>query len=240
MNIAILLAAGNGTRMKTTQPKQFQSINGLPLFAYSLLTFHQHPFIDSIIIVTQNSYQKRLSAWVKKHHFDKVKKVIVGGNSRQESVYLGLQSITFWAKTDDIVLIHDAARPFVSASLIDKHIQLHDRSFAVNTVIPVTDTILSSKDGEHLDAVLNRNELYQVQTPQSFHYGTLYQAHQKAKELQITNASDDIQLMSLMNISVSLVLGEQENMKITYPQDILLMKVILKEKQKNRRVNDGK
>lgn len=234
MNIAILLAAGNGTRMKTSQPKQFQSINGLPLFAYSLLTFHHHPLIDSIIIVTRNSYQKHLSAWVKRHHLDKVKMVIAGGNSRQESVYLGLESVASWAKIDDTVLIHDTARPFVSTSLIDKHIQLHDRSFAVNTIIPVTDTILSSKDGEHLDAVLNRNELYQVQTPQSFHYGTLYQAHHKAKELQITNASDDIQLMSLMNIPVSLVLGEQENMKITYPQDLLLMKVILKEKHKKQ------
>lgn len=234
MNIAILLAAGNGTRTKSSKPKQFQSINGLPLFAYSLLTFHHHPLIDTIIIVTQKSYQKRLSAWIKRHHLEKVKAVIEGGNSRQESVYLGLESIASWAKMEDIVLIHDAARPFVSDALIEKHIQLHDHSFAVNTVIPVTDTILSSKDGVHLNEVLNRNELYQVQTPQSFHYGSLYHAHQKAKELQITNASDDIQLMSLVNIPVFLVQGEQENMKITYPQDFLLMKMILKKKQKKQ------
>lgn len=235
MNIAILLAAGNGTRMQSIlKPKQFQNINGLPLFAYSLLTFHTHPLIDAIVIVTQKSHQKRLSMWVEAHHLNKVKMIISGGTSRQESVFLGLESIASWVKPDDIIIIHDAARPFVTTDMISHHLEQCRVHFAVNTIIPATDTILSSKDGKKMDAILNRHELYQVQTPQSFHYDTLFQAHQKAKELQIENASDDIQLVTLLHIPVALVQGTQENFKVTYPIDFLVMKTILKEKHRKQ------
>lgn len=229
MNIAIILAAGSGTRMgNASVPKQFLMIYNKPIVVHTIEQFEMHFDIDEIVVVTKKDYIDELKVWVRQYDLTKVHHIVEGGDTRQSSVYQGLLAIRSFAKKDDIVLIHDSARPLVNGRIITENIEGALKFGAVDTVIPSADTIIHSFDGEKIDDVPVRKELYLGQTPQSFRFDLIMQAHEKALQEHVENASDDAQLIRKNHGDVYLVNGDRLNFKITTFDDLMMLKALLK------------
>lgn len=229
MNIALVLAAGSGTRMNNEQPKQFIMVKDKPLFIYSVETFQKNKDIDAIVIATSNEYIDYVQNKCEQLLMSKVKAVIEGGETRQASVYNGLKQIEkMISSPKDLVLIHDSARPLVSQRIIDENIALAKQYGAVDTVIPASDTIVKSMDEETLGDILNRSELYQTQTPQTFEFGIIKDAHEKALKEKVPNVTDDCKLAMLYGTKVYFVKGDKFNFKVTTPEDLDLFKALVK------------
>lgn len=227
MNIAIILAAGKSERLKEISvPKQLYLINRVPLFMYSVLTFNDLEEIDEIHLVTNEQCLSEIEQYVKQYSLTKkVKGVILGGKTRQESVYLALKHLEKIAKDDDIILIHDSARPLLEKETILKNIESAMRYGAVTTAIKVKDTIFSeSEDG--VDYMISRSRLYQAQTPQSFKYRLIKKAHESAV-LNNVFANDDSALIKEIGYDVKIVLGTSTNFKITTIEDIKLLEMMV-------------
>ena len=192
MNIAVVLAAGKSERLNDISvPKQLYLLNNVPLFMYSVLTFNNYDDIDYIYIVTNDDCLKAIKQYVEQYHLTrKVKDVIIGGTSRQESVYKALLRLKEdGVNDDDIILIHDAARPMMSRQMVIDNIEGVKKYDAVTTATKVKDTIIKGRD--ELEGFVNREELYQVQTPQSFRYKIIKEAHDKALKENRTMNTDD-------------------------------------------------
>lgn len=230
MNIALILAAGSGSRMgNADKPKQFLPIYGKPLMIHTIEAFEAHDQIDALVIVTNDAFIDQVKVWCKQYDLSKVKAVVAGGDSRQISVYNGLQAVKEIAKNDnDIILIHDAARPLISQKIISDNIKGCEEFGAVDTVIKASDTIISSADNKVINNIPNRSELYQGQTPQTFKLSLILEAHEKAKSGLIPNVTDDAKLVLSLGKDVHLVEGSKQNFKITTFDDLMMLKALLK------------
>ncbi|GAA0783915.1 2-C-methyl-D-erythritol 4-phosphate cytidylyltransferase [Hathewaya limosa] len=228
MNIAIILAGGSGTRMGSDIPKQFIDIYGKPLIIHTIEAFDINPNIDYIAVICKNEFKEDLTIWIRKYGISKVKWIVDGGNTRQESVYNGINQLSDFCSNQDIVVIHDAARPLISQRIINENIESAKINKAVDTVIPTTDTIIRSIDGSVIEEVPVRRELYLGQTPQSFEYALIKKAHEEAKKENNLNATDDCQLVLKIGNKVSLVKGDKLNFKVTTFEDLLILKSVIK------------
>ena len=223
-NIVLITAAGSGRRMGEDRPKQFLIVNGKPLLSYTIEAFNNHPLIDEILIVTNEDYIDEVKSFSNK--YSKVKHIIKGGDTRQESVFMGLSFLKENGyHSTDIILIHDGARPLVSEKIITENIKACQEHDAVETVISATDTIIESKDGETNNKTLNRKELFQVQTPQTFKLELIFQAH---TQLQNDDATDDAQLVAKLGKEIFLVIGDKKNFKITTKEDLEYFELLTK------------
>ena len=218
MNIALIVAAGSGSRMgNADKPKQFLPIYGKPLMIHTIEAFEVHDEIDAIVVVTNEAY------------IDQVKAVVSGGNERQISVYNGLQAVKNIASSnDDVILIHDAARPLISQRIITDNIRVCEKYDAVDTVIKASDTIVRSVNEETISDIPARNELYQGQTPQSFKLSLILDAHEYVKTHEVNNVTDDCKLVLSLGKEVRLVEGSKQNFKITTFDDLMMLKALLK------------
>lgn len=228
MNIALLLAAGSSSRFINQQNKLFYEFEKKPLILYTIQNFQASPLIDLIVIVTKFEYIKEIQKIVKKHHLSKVKHIVLGGKTRQESSYLGLKFLKTIVKDDDFVLIHDAARPFVSLTLIE---ELLDNAHAHQAVVPYikqVDSTFVSFDDQTVGSYLNREELYRLQTPQVFIFSLIYQAHFKNQDKGLT---DDSQLLFKLGKPIYFIEGEEHNFKITSQNDLELVELILRKEK---------
>ena len=223
--IALVLAAGVGSRMNNATPKQFMMVNDKPLLFYSLSAFDNHQDIDEIYVVTSEENINKVKAIIGKYNLNKVRDIIVGGKTRQESVYNGLLGIHN-PSNDDIILIHDSARPNIDEEIITNNIIVCEKDDAVNTVVPLSDSLVE-RDGK---TSIDRSNVLAVQTPQTFKYGLILEAHQKALKENITNASDDASLVSNLGIKIELVEGSKLNFKVTTDEDLTILKSILERK----------
>ena len=215
MNIAIILAAGMSSRYNKDKPKQFDdSFNKKMLIEYSIETFINHSEIDSVILVVPELYFEEIK--------NKIKNclIIKGGKTRQESSFLGLRACP---KNTNNVLIHDAARPFVSTQIIEDCIKNLNKHIAVSPALPCTDTIIEAKNNSNISKTLDRNILYQLQTPQAFNYKILLDCHKKLKE-QVT---DDISIIKKQGYDCKIIIGDIKNMKITYKEDFKILKSLI-------------
>lgn len=230
MNIALIVAAGNGSRMESAdRPKQFLLVKEKPLMLYSVKAFQMHENIDAIVIVTNVSYVEQVKEWCKEYQLNKVRLVVAGGITRQESVYLGLQAVKSISLDieNDIVLIHDSARPLIDKSIISANISACKQYGATCTALKAKDTIVRSVNAQNIDGVANRQELYQCQTPQAFKLSLILTAHEKNRD--ITTATDDAQLVLGLGRDVYLVDGSVLNFKITTDADLLVLNALLKQ-----------
>lgn len=230
MNIALIVAAGNGSRMESAdRPKQFLLVKEKPLMLYSVKAFQMHENIDAIVIVTNASYVEQVKEWCKEYQLNKVRLVVAGGITRQESVYLGLQAVKSISLDieNDIVLIHDSARPLIDKSIISANISACKQYGATCTALKAKDTIVRSVNAQNIDGVANRQELYQCQTPQAFKLSLILTAHEKNRD--ITTATDDAQLVLGLGRDVYLVDGSVLNFKITTDADLLVLNALLKQ-----------
>lgn len=228
MNIGIILAGGSGTRMGSDIPKQFIDIYGKPMIIHTIESFDVNSEIDKIIVVCKDEWQEDLKIWIRKYGLNKVTNIVNGGSTRQESVYNALKMLEAECKDDDIVVIHDAARPLISQRIINENIVAAKKFGAVDTVIPSADTIVKSIDQITINEVPKRSELYLGQTPQSFTYKLIMDSHKKSIEDKTSNATDDCQLVLALNKDVHLVKGDKLNFKVTTFEDLLLLKSVIK------------
>lgn len=227
MNIALILAAGIGSRMGLDEPKQFALVKGKPLLYYSVHAFETYSEVDSIVVVTNKEYISKVNEIIKEYNFKKIKAVVEGGETRQDSVYNGLLEVKKFAIESDIVLIHDSARPLVNHRIIFDNIKACQEFEAVDTVIQANDTIVKSSDGNGVDELPLRKELYQAQTPQTFKLGLILNAHEYAKEHQIPDVTDDVKLVISLGKQVHLVEGSKLNFKVTTIEDLKLLEALL-------------
>ncbi len=225
MNIALILAGGNGSRMGQPTPKQFLSLCGKPVLMRTVEAFVFHPEIDAVCLVSGEEWSGRVKYLTE--GYDKICGVTDGGRTRRESAFRGLTFLMERYSPDDIVLIHDAARPLVSARVISDSIRCLTRGEwkACTAAIPVQDTVLESGDGQSVTSVLERNRLFAVQTPQTFRLGTIYEGHRTLPpEREVT---DDAGILTSQGIPVGLVAGEKRNLKITSPEDMAVAECYL-------------
>ena len=208
---AIIMAAGSGSRAGDGIPKQFRLLRGKPMLRHSVEAFARHPGIDRIVIVIGPDQQVEAEAaltGLENLHF------VDGGVTRRDSVNNGLQDIEFQT---NFVLIHDAARPFLSASVIDDLIDALDSHDGAVPALPVTDSLARSGDGSVLSASENREGLWRIQTPQAFRMEAIIAAH---RQWDASNeATDDARMAIAAGYDVALVPGDEALAKYTFARD---------------------
>ena len=215
MNIAIILAGGSGTRFKSKIPKQYFKIGNKSIINYTIDAFEKSSLIDKIIIVVDKKYINDISKKNPKHI------VVSGGKSRFESSYNGILACP---KNSKKVLIHDAARPFISQEIITSCIEALNNYEAVVTSIQTTDTVIRVKNMEILQ-VEDRNQIFLNQTPQGFKYKTILDAHKN----RTGSVTDDISLLDLNKTKCKVIKGSKKNIKITTNDDIQFAMHILNQ-----------
>ena len=232
MNIAIVLAGGSGSRMgMVDRPKQFIDIYGKPVIIHTLEAFEINEKIDAICVVCVKEWQDDLQLWLKEYDIRKVRWIADAGSSRQMSSLNALNAIQSSCSGDDYVIIHDAARPLVSQKIINENIEKVAQYGACDTVVPAHDTIIRSIDGESLESIPARKELYMGQTPQSFKYSIVRKAYDEyfdMPESERPEMTDDCGLVLSNGIKIGMAMGDKLNMKITTMEDLLLVKSIVR------------
>ncbi|MFA5481677.1 MAG: 2-C-methyl-D-erythritol 4-phosphate cytidylyltransferase [Bacilli bacterium] len=226
MNIALILAAGSSHRFNAEMPKQFYEINGRPLIWYAIDSFQKVKAIDLIVLVAKQDHADYLSKIVQDNNFSKVQHIILGGQTRQESSFNGVKFLKNIAKDDDIVLIHDAARPLVSERIIVDCIEAAIKYNAATTALPADDTTAISFDGEVIGFMPERKNVYRIQTPQAFKLGMIYIAHHLLKNE--VDSTDDAGLIFKTFMPVHLVKGDKRLMKVTSLEDVYYLQSIIR------------
>ena len=220
----VVVAAGNSSRMGNAGNKQFLMLEGQPVLAHTLQAFDFLPEISEIIVVTREEDILLVNDLVRDYGVRKVKAVILGGETRQESVVCGLHEVH-----ESMVLIHDGARPFVTEEEIYRVLDALDDYDAVIPGVPVKDTVKRVNSQGEVVETLHREELMAVQTPQGFVTERILAAHAQAKTDSIA-VTDDASVAEYAGIPVKLVPGSYQNIKITTPQDVILAEAILGER----------
>lgn len=212
---AIILAAGRGRRLNASVPKPLVKIGNFPAIVYSLASLNRHPDIDEIIVVVSAGNQQAIIRALRSYSFKKIKAFVLGGERRQDSVSNGLKEIS--AKSN-WVLIHDSARPFIDRKSVTKVIAAAKKTGAAILGVPVKATIKRVKAGLLVDQTLDRANLWEIQTPQVFKKELIVRAYKKYSKREVT---DDASLVEKSGKNVQVVLGSDENIKITASVDLL-------------------
>lgn len=229
MNIGIILAGGTGSRMgQIEKPKQFIEVYGKPIVIHTIEAFEIHPEIDKIAVVCLKEWMQELKKLLRKYDLSKVEWIVEGGDSRQKSTNNAIKHLESICNEDDIVIIHDAARPLISSRIISENILVAGRFGAVDTVIPSADTIVCSLDGNLIDNIPKRKDYFLGQTPQSFKYGIINNAYDSIYVDGCNNATDDCKIVKDYGHHISLVMGDKINFKITTSDDLMILKAMLK------------
>lgn len=225
---AIIPAAGQSRRMGLGTNKQFLTLGGKPVLAHTLTTFENCPEVQEIIIVAAEGEEDYCcQAIVEKYNFSKVAKVIKGGKERQDSVYRGILSLSPGV---DIVIVHDGARPFVTAGMIQSSIDGCLETGGAIIAVPVKDTIKIVNEEQIVENTPPRETLWSVQTPQTFRYSLLREAHETAKREDFLG-TDDASLLERLGKRVKVIRGSYENLKITTPEDLIIGEAILERRK---------
>lgn len=213
----IFLAAGIGSRFKKEIPKQFYKLLGKPILIYGLEVLEKIDWIDNIYVTYNKSFKELYEKAFDDYNISKVK-LVLGGETRQESVYSALKYVK-----SDKVLIHEAARPIIFEGFIDSFKNYNDEVAVVPT-IPIPFTV--SEGDQYMTNILNRNRLHNIQLPQMFETKVLLDAHKKAKEENFL-ATEDSLLVFKYNNKVKFIEGNENNIKVTTPLDIIIAEQLL-------------
>jgi 2-C-methyl-D-erythritol 4-phosphate cytidylyltransferase len=224
--VALIAAAGKGRRMNSRISKPFIPISGKPILAYTIDKFEKCKSIDKIyLIVSPEEKEICHKNILLRYNFSKVQELIDGGDTRQDSIYNGLKELD---KDTDIVVIHDGARPLIEETIIQDSIEKAQKYGAAITAIPIKDTVKKSKNNFYINKTLNREEIWRAQTPQTFKYDIILTAyHQAYKDKYL--ATDDAAIVERYGHKVKLIIGPEENIKITTPFDLIMAEVFLKK-----------
>ena len=230
-NVALLIAGGSGNRMHQDIPKQFITVNERPVIVYTLEAFENHPEIDCIAVVCIEGWDQVLWAYAKQFNITKLKYFVPGGKNGQDSIRNGVMELEKHFEPTDLVLIHDAIRPMVSAEIISDNIRVAQQYGNAITVIPCAEAMMQTEDGLVSVGSYPRDRLKRTQTPQAFRIGDICDLHRRALEAGITNSVASCTLKIEMGEQVYFSAGSEKNIKLTTVEDIDIFKALLAAKR---------
>lgn len=229
--IALLTAGGVGSRMQQDIPKQFIHVNNKPIIIYTLEAFQHNPNIESIIIAVLKDWDNILWAYAKQYHISKLKWVVTGGSTGQESIHncIGkLRDIGIPLTTP--IMIHDGNRPLISQDIITDSIATFKKHGSAVAAIPCVEVVFKSQNKISSKEFWERNELFRTQTPHTYTLGNLLEAHDMAKEKGLPDMAATCSLMSALGYEIFFSKGAEKNLKITTMEDLDIFKALLAEK----------
>lgn len=226
MTTALIFAGGTGKRMNSrSRPKQFLEMHGKPIIIYTLEHFEYHEQIDCIVIVCIKEWIRELEGLLKRYGILKVKKIVPGGETGHDSIYLGLKAMGEFADRNDIVLIHDGVRPLINEELISLNIDTVKKYRNAITCEPARESSVRSKDGKEIAEVPPRDEMYTAKAPQSFYYKDILQLYERAHKEKMRSI-DSAHLCSLYHEPMHMVSSTKNNIKITEPADFYIYRAL--------------
>lgn len=219
--VAIILSGGKGTRLGSDTPKQYIVVNGKPIIMYSIETFARMQEIDGFVICLSDEWKFYVKEELGNANITKPVIFSKPGEVRQLTIYNALKTLNDQGlENDDIVVIHDAARPFVSEALIRRCIEGCASADGALPCVPMKDTLYQSKDGKSITALLKRSEIVAGQAPEAFRFGKYLNAHNSMIYEGILQISGSTEMAYKMGLDVRLVKGEEINFKITTQDDL--------------------
>jgi 2-C-methyl-D-erythritol 4-phosphate cytidylyltransferase len=219
---AIVLAAGKGERFKPKVSKPLFEINKQPILIYSLKVFSGHPWVKDIIVVVNSLNRGKIIAEIKEYRIKKIRAVVLGGRRRQDSVIRGLKVID---NHTDFILIHDAARPFINSDIVSAAINKAKKYGAAVVGIPVKATVKECRKFA-VRKTIDRKNLWEIQTPQVFKKDLILKAYKKFGTIDVT---DDASVVERLGHKVVVVMGSQNNIKITTSEDLIVAEAIARK-----------
>lgn len=227
MNIALIIAGGNGTRMNQDIPKQFINVKDKPIIIYTLEAFQKHPDIDEIAVVCIKGWENILRAYCKQFNITKLKWIIEGGENGQSSIRNGVYCLEKQYDANDIILVHDAIRPMLSQEIISDAIVTCTKYGSAIVSVPCAEAILEKEDEISCSTSIPRDKLLRTQTPQVFPLSRLVWAHKEALNRGITNSVASCTLMIELGEKVYYSKGSEKNVKLTTVDDIEIFSALL-------------
>lgn len=228
MNIAVIFAGGSGRRMHTkSRPKQFLEYQGKPIIIYTLELFDNHPMIDGIVVACVESWIPFLEKMLKKFEITKVKQIVPGGETGQDSIYHGLVAAKeISSDKDDIVLIHDGVRPLITEQTITDNIEMVCKEGSCITCVPATETFIVNQQDGSLEIPTRDNSLI-ARAPQSFYLKDILTVHDQARREGRHDFIDSCSMMHYYGHKLGKIIGPMENIKITTPTDFFVFKAMV-------------
>lgn len=236
MVTVLLTAAGVGSRMNLDIPKQFIDVKGKPLIVYTMEAFQQHPAIDAIVLVTLPSWMEIAESYAKQYNITKLKKIVPGGASGQESIHNGLVAIDEMSdEHDGVVMIHDGNRCLVSAEIISDSIAGYHAHGSAVAAIPCVEAVFrSDNSGISSNEAIPREQLFRTQTPHTYSLEKLLWAHEQAESKGLENTAASCVLMNDLGEQVFFSAGSEQNIKITTMDDLYIFEAILDARKASR------
>ena len=231
MNFAAILAGGSGARMgNMDKPKQYLDLCGKPIIAYTVEKFMLMPEFEKVIVLCPKSWLQQTRDILEKEFGENEKlAVISGGADRNDTIMNAIAYIekNYEINNDTVICTHDSVRPFVTYRVIKENLDAMAEYDACDTVIPASDTIVISEDGNVIDEIPQRSKMYQGQTPQTFKVAKLKALWESLNEDEKQMLTDACKISILRDMPCALVKGETFNIKITYPSDLKMAKALL-------------
>jgi 2-C-methyl-D-erythritol 4-phosphate cytidylyltransferase len=221
----IIPAAGQGKRMGAGKNKLLLELNSIPVFIHSLKVFEEDELCDGIILAIHPQDEAEFNSLLKKYGVKKVLELVPGGKERQDSIYNALKTV----KGDGIILVHDAARPFIRKEHIHGLLDTAQETGAAIIGVPAKDTMKTVRD-DVVMATVERSSLWAVQTPQAFRFSVLYRAYEQAEKDGFIG-TDDSSLVERISHPVTMVEGDYDNIKLTTQEDLFFAQAILQKRQ---------
>ena len=232
MNIALILSGGSGLRVGSSIPKQYIEVAGKPIITYCIKTLSAHKDIDGIWIVADKDWQERILSWFKMYGLEaKLKGFSIPGENRQLSILNGLEDMAAFVGTEDYVMVHDAARPCLSAAMITDCFEAVKGHDGVLPVLPMKDTVYMSEDGATISSLLNRQKIFAGQAPEVFVFGKYIKANLDLRS-QMNEMEDGSRVSAILSVNgstepailagmdIAMIPGEEANFKITTKADL--------------------
>jgi 2-C-methyl-D-erythritol 4-phosphate cytidylyltransferase len=221
----IIPAAGQGKRMQNSINKQYLPLYDRPVLAHTIDLFNNYPDITQIVVVVAEEEIDYCQSNIIDKYFDRSIKLVAGGKTRRHSVFEGLKA---FSPATDYIIVHDGSRPLLPEYLIGMVIKAVKECHAVTLGVELKDTIKRKDSRGYITETLARDEFVSIQTPQAFDYQIIMRAHQEI-ELEVT-ITDDASLVEAIGVSVKVINGSYENIKITTPMDLIIAETILKKR----------
>lgn len=226
MNIALLLAAGTDLTFKMDIPKQFVNVYNRPVIVYTMEILQNHPEIDAIMVACLEGWENMVEAYAKQFDIRKLRWVIQGGGSGQETSKLAVDRLMESCSGEDVIVIHDAIRPLVSDDIISDSIDVCRKKGMGIAAVTSMDNVMMTDDGMTGRLSISRYAFRRIQTPQSYFLGGLKQAHMEALEKGITGENDTNNMISRLGRNVHFSKGSDLNLKINTVEDIAMFKAL--------------
>lgn len=234
MILALLTAAGTGSRMGQDIPKQFMHVENKPIIIHTMEAFQHHPSVDAIVVVTLPAWMDVLKAYAAQFNITKLRWIVPGGATGQESIFNGLQTVHKEVDDNTIIMVHDGNRCLVSGEIISDSLATFQKYGSAVAAIPCVEAVFRSQDNGMSSTIsIPREQLFCTQTPHTYTLGKLLWAHEEARKRDITETAASCALMQALGETVYFSKGSEENLKITTVDDMMIFKALLHTKKDN-------